>query len=255
MNAKTPTKSSETYREQLQRIARAMATAHSADVYADLEAGSQPELLKLFVDGNLDKRLDKLDKQLGFVKESLGEQFEPLAVEFIKALPLGAYDSGQYDGEKFLAWLEENKPLTPEQRDHVACQRARHAVENMGRNQRLPHVRFQDIASLATELAKELDTNPTLRIHLNPIRVWAQFETAALLDEDATTPADVLFFAVRNDTSTAVLETEGRQLIEELASLEPVSLAAWAALSAHADREDLIELCRDLAEMGLVAFS
>jgi hypothetical protein len=218
-----------------------MATARSSEVYGDLEAGSQPEMLKLFVDGNLDKRFDKLDKQLELVKESLGEQFEAIVIEFIKSLPLGAYDSGQYDGEKFLVWLVETKTLTPLQRDHVACQRARHAVENMGRNQRRVHIRFQELASLATELAEELDSNPAIAVHLNPIRVWTQFETNALLDEDSQTPADVLFFAVRNDTSTAVLEDEGRCLVEELASLEPVSLATWAALSEHADRDDLKE--------------
>ena len=256
MNANSTPTTSETYREQLQRIARAMSMARSDEVYGDLEAGSKPELLKEFVDGNLDKRFEKLDKQLELVKEALGEQFEEFAVEFIKTLPLGAYDSGQYDGEKFLAWLVDNKTLNAEQRDHVACQRARHAIENMARNQRLPHVRFQELASLAGELAGELETNPGLQIHLNPIRVWSQFETGALLDGDEVeSKIDVLFFAVRNDTATAVLEEEGRNLVEELASYAPVSLATWAALSEHADRDDLIELCRDLAEMGLVAFS
>ena len=256
MSTQQTTPARESYRAQLQRIARAMSMARSADVYGDLEAGSKPELLKEFVDGNLDKRFDKLDKQLELVKESLGEQFEQYAVEFIKALPLGAYDSGQYDGEKFLAWLVENKSLTPVQRDHVACQRARHAIECIGRNQRLPHVRFQELASLAGELADDLETNPGLQIHLNPIRVWSQFETGVLLDEeDVDSPIDVLFFAVGNDTSTAVLEAEGRNPVEQLASLQPVTLATWAALSEHADRDELIELCRDLAAMGLVAFS
>ena len=179
-----PTTTQESYKQQLQRIARAMAMAQSSDVYADLEPGSQPELLKLFVDGNLDKRFDKLDKQLELVKQSLGSQFEEFAVEFIKTLPLGAYDSGQYDGEKFLIWLEATKSLTPEQRDHVACQRARHAVENMGREQRPAHVRFQELASLAGELGAELESNATLWIHFNPIRVWARFETSVLLDDD-----------------------------------------------------------------------
>ena len=257
MSTTTPTSSDqrETYKQQLQRIARAMATAKSKEVYGDLEEGSKPELLKEFVDGNLDKRLEKLDKSLELVKESLGEQFEEMAVEFIKSLPMGAYDSGQYDGEKFLVWLVENKSLTPEQRDHVACQRARHAIESMGRNQRMAHVRFQEYGSLAEELANELETNPGLQIHLNPIRVWSKFETGELLGEEVDEPIDVLFFAVRNETSTAVLEDDGRELVEELATLSPVSLATWVALSEHADRDELIELCRDLAEMGLVAFS
>ncbi len=253
MNTTTPTTNRETYQQQLRRIAQAMATARSSDVYADLEPGSQPEMLKLFVDGNLDKRLDKLDKGLELVKEALGDDFEPLAIEFIKALPMGAYDSGQYDGEKFLAWLVDHKSLSPVQRDHVACQRARNAVENMARNQRLAHVQFHDLASVAGKLSEELDSNPTLWIHLNPIRVWARFETGALLDEESDEPSDVIFFAVGKDITTAVLETEGRQMIEELASLQPVSLASWAALSEDAERDELIELGAELAEMVCVS--
>lgn len=245
----------ETYRQQLQRIARAMATAHTADVYGDLEQGSKHELMKLFVDGNLDKRMDKLDKALEFVKEAFGDEFENLLIEYIKAVPLGAYDSGQFDSEKFLVWLLENHRPTPEQRDYIACQRARHAVENMGRNQRLSHIRFQDLSSLAAELAKELETHPGLWIHLNPIRVWTRFETNELTGEDAPAPSEVLFFAVGNDCHTAALQDEGRQLVEELALHQPCTLDTWAALSQHGNREELIEMCHDLAEMGLVAFS
>lgn len=244
------------YRQELQRICRAMAEARTDAVINDLELGSVPEFMKMFVEDNVDKRYDKLQKQLEILKDAFtGEELNEIFLAFMDKVPLGAYDSGQYDGEKLLKWLEANRPLTPVQRDVVRCQRARHAVENLGRVKRREHIRFQEFASLSAELASELGENPSLKIHLNPLRVWTQFETNTLLDDEAPTPADVLFFAVRNNISTAMLEEHGRNLIDELATLEPATLTTWAILTEHADREELIELCRDLAEMGLVAFS
>ena len=53
---------------------------------------------------------------------------------------------------------------------------------------------------------------------------------------------------------TAVLDPHGRELVEELAARGPCTLDDWATQSQHADREELVTLYRDLAEMGLVAF-
>jgi hypothetical protein len=145
--------------------------------------------------------------------------------------------------------------LTPEQRDYVVCQRARHAVEDEARANRLGHVRFQELRSVADRLAAELDSNRRLRVHLNPIRAWALFMTPALLDEDASLPAAVLLFAVGNSISTAVLEPTGRSLVQELAACGPCTLDEWADRSWQADRDTLVEFCRDLAGMGLVAFA
>ena len=93
-----------------------------------------------------------------------------------------------------------------------------------------------------------------MRASLNPVRAWSRFTTTALLDDDATLPADVLFFAARDEIRTAVLDLHGRELVEELAACGPCTLDDWAGRSQHADREELVTLCRDLAEMGLVAF-
>ncbi|MCA9268294.1 MAG: hypothetical protein KDA41_07475, partial [Planctomycetales bacterium] len=245
----------ENYREQLQRIARAMACAQADAVVGDLEAGCDPQLVELFVAGNVEKRFEKLDKGLEFIREALPERFDDLARRYMAERPLGAYDSGQFDGEKFLVWLSQNHALSPVERDYVACQRARHAVENLARTQRRAHVRFQELHSLAETLAGELPTNDRLSIHLNPIRVWATFCTGELIGEPIDAPVDVLVFAVRTDTSTALLEEHGRQLVEELARLAPCTLSTWSAVSEHADRDELRQLCVDLADMGLVAFS
>ena len=66
------------------------------------------------------------------------------------------------------------------------------------------------------------------RIHLNPSRSRSRFMSSALLDEGATPPADVEFFAVCD------------------------TLDEWVGRRGHG-RTELAALARDLAEIGLVA--
>jgi hypothetical protein len=250
---------SEDYATQLRRLARSLAAARNDEVLDVLAPGYHPWQVEMFTDGNVDKRFEKLQVQLAFVQPAFGD-FEDLLETYIHESPLAAYDTGTSDGDRFLAWLESHRELTPEQCDFVVCQRSRHAVEDVGRQNRLRHVRFQELTSLTSQLAGELDSTPNLRVHLNPIHVWGRFETKVFLDDDADPPADVLFYASGNEVRTAVLEPEGQKLVHELASLSPCTLDDWAALGkSFADREsrsqnELANFCRDMAEIGLVAF-
>lgn len=251
---------SEDYATQLRRLARSLAVAHNEEVLDVLAPGFLLSQVKMFTDGNLDKRFEKLQRQVEFVQPAF-DDFDKLLESFVRELPLAAYDTGMSDGDRFLVWLESRYKLTPEQRDFVACQRSRHAVEDVGRRNRLGHVRFQELASVASELAKELNSNANLQVHLNPIHIWGRFETAALLDDDAEPPADVLFYASGNEVRTAVLEPEGQQLVHELSTLGPCTLDDWTTLgNSFADREprsrdDLATFCRDMAEIDLIAFA
>jgi hypothetical protein len=182
------------------------------------------------------------------------EPFDDLLVSYLRSVPLAAYDTGTSDAERFLEWLSRERALSPVELDHVACQRARHAVEALARRHRLAHVRFQELCSLAAELAGTLLANRDLFVYLNPIRVWTRFATPALLDAGAAPPADVLFFPRGTQMTTAVLEPPGRQRLRELEEYAPCTLEQWSVLSGEADREELADLCRDLAEMGLAAF-
>jgi len=244
------------YAEQLTRWAQALSGGETQVVEAHLARGCRPALVKMFTDGNLDKRLDKLLDQLEFVAGQV-DDFEALAVQFIRQGPLWAYDTGASDGERMLRWLEANHPLDDEQRDYVACQRARHAVEERARENRLRHIRFQDWSSVASRLVGELGTNERLLIHLNPVLVWTTFTTPVLLGQGVAVdlPAEVAFFACSNEIRTAVLQDEGRSLLRELHLLTPCTLHEWAILTRHADRRELVQLGRDLAELGLAAFS
>ncbi|MBI2824825.1 MAG: hypothetical protein HYX69_09080 [Planctomycetia bacterium] len=242
------------YRDELRRWVPALVGVQAMNgVCEALDPGSSPAGLKLFAEGNLGKRREKLHAQLEFVAEAF-DDFEDLASAYIRSVPPAAYDTTASDGERFLSWLERAGALTPRQRDYVACQRARLGVEAAARADRRGHLGFQELWNSALQRAATLDMAPGLRVYLNPSRAWSQFITAALLDDDATLPADVLFFAAGEAIRTAVLEPNGRALIEELASCGPCTFDEWAALSRHADRRELVEFCRDLAEMGLVAF-
>lgn len=244
----------ESYRQQLHRVAQAMALAHSAEVGAYLDQRSTTQGVELFVDGNLEKRCDKLETQLEFVASAF-DDFSSLVEEYATSVPQGAYDTSASDGDRMLCWLIERQELSAVQQDYVTCQRARHQVENLARANRLKHVRFQELLTLAGELSTELETNGQLHIHLNPIRTWAQFSTPELLDAEAVPPCNVLFFASGREIGSAALELEGQALINELADYQPCTLDDWSSLSHLADREQLMELCCDLARMGLVAFS
>jgi hypothetical protein len=244
----------EGYADRLARWARALAAGEPDAVRDALADGSSPSQVEMFVEGNFDKRCQLLAKQLEFVAAAF-DDLEELLHEYLHAVPMAADATGASDADRFLAWLERTQQPTPEQRDYLACQRARHAVEFAARTNRHAHLRFQELWSVAGRLSEELGTNPGLRVHLNPLRVWSRFETPALLGGAAAPPADVLFFAVRSSVSTAVLDAGGQELVRALEAGGPCALDEWAALCPQVGEDGVASVARDLAAMGLVAFS
>ena len=243
----------ETYRQQLDRLARAMASPNCEKVVApDLPRGDRLDRVKMFVDGNLDKRLDKLRTELEFVAGAF-KDFEDIVVEYIRYQPLAAMATSATDSDEFLKWLTSARQLSPSQQDYIACFTAQQTVERLGAKQRLAHIRFHDMWTLTSQMVPELDNNVLLQVYINPIRTWTRFFTSELLDEEASPPADVVVFAVGTEIATAVLEMEGIALLNELAHIEPCSLATWSALSKHSDRDGILTMTRELAELGLVA--
>ena len=245
--------SDETYHEQLSRWTQALATGRADDLATALAEGSTPAHVRLFSDGHHTKRHEAIRTQLEFVAGAFAD-FEDLLAAYLGERPSVAYDTVTEDAARFLEWIERSRDLTPEQNDHMACQRARHAVEAAARTNRAGRLRFQKLWAATDQRAGSLATDANVRVSLNPIRAWSRFATAALLDAEASLPADVLFFAVDTGISTAVLEPVGRELVGELACWEPCTLEHWTGLSQHAGREEIVELCRDLAQMGLMAF-
>jgi hypothetical protein len=205
--------------------------------------------VRLFVEGNLDKRHDMLAKLVTFVASAFPD-LDDLLDEYIAQVPLFAQFTGSGDADGFLGWLERRGGLSAEQRDLVACQRARFAVLETARKDRPAHVRFQERWARRTQL----DRGAKVRLHLNPIRAWSRFTTRTLVDEETALPADVVLFAVRDGIRTAIVEPAGKMLLGELAAFGACTLDQWRARSARARRTGLVPWARDLAEMGLLAF-
>jgi hypothetical protein len=241
----------EAYRRQLEKLVAAMSRPGGEHGVALLADDSRPAV-KMFVDGNLDKRLEKLAKQLEFVEKAF-DNFEGLLVEYIHAKALSAFDTSASDGDRMLAWLADSRRLTPVQADYVTVQRTRHALENMAAAFREQHLAFQ-----ALRRRRDLSPMllPTTVVRLNPIRAWARLETDALLDETAEPcelPCDVLLLADGSEIATVQLELEGQVLLNDLADNQPCSIGNWAELSRVSEVEELMELSRDLTALGLIA--
>ena len=247
------------YARQLARVAGSLALARNDIVSGDVAAGQPLERVGMFTEGNLDKRFDKINDQLELFEEEL-EELPDLIRQFIRTVPLSAYDTGTSDTDRFVRWLPEVIELTPEQRDLTLVVRSRFAVEEAGRRNRMGHVRFQELVSLNEQLVAELESNPDLLIQLNPIRTRAVFETGLLTgDEDVPESGiEVLFFAYQTEVRTVILETEGRALVQTLSDAGPCRLSSLRdrlELTTPLDNESLLEMLRDCSEVGLIAFS
>jgi hypothetical protein len=157
------------------------------------------------------------------------------------------------DGWRFAEWLKETHDLTARLTDRVSWLCGRFAVEEKGRKNRLAHVHFQDLLSVADRLLAGLTTGDSPSVHLNPTRVWARLTTAELLAGDFTTPVDVLLLAVESDIRTLIMDPLGQALMRELEVLGPCTLDTWACLSEQAGHEEIVEFCRRSVEQGLVA--
>ena len=244
----------ESYRQKMTRLTRALARADALAVAGDLASGCASGRAKLFTDGNCEKRFEKLTDQLEFVAEAFND-FATLIETFIRTEPLSAYDTGASDGERMLAWLARTHDCTRAQLDYIACQRGRHAVEDLARFNRLGHIHFQELRSVTPTDEKEIGLllASGALVHLNPIRIWTTFHTRTLLDDDADVPAAVILFPVGREIATAVLEDDARPLLDDLAKIASCSLAQWSATTSLADSDRLAEFCVDLVGLGLAA--
>lgn len=245
------------YAEQLTRITRALAIAQNNSISRDLGVGQSLERVALFTDGNLDKRFEKLVDQVEIVSE-LFDDLESFIEQYIQTVPLAAYDSGSSDGNRFAEWLSRKVHLTAEQGDALTIVRARYAVEEHARANRIGHLHFQEVSSLIAELAPELPRNPKLQLRLNPIRQWAVLETTRFLDGDDIVPADVLFYACGREVRTVVLNSLGRSLIRALSKFGPCPLRQVEKQLFETDRgtirrSAILDLVNDCLQIGLIA--
>src|SRR5262249_730004 len=101
----------EEYRRQLTAWADGMAVGPNGVGSPAPAPGYRPAQVDLFTEGNLDKRREKLLRQLELVAQAF-EDFSALVNEYITSQPLAGYDTGASDGENMLRGLEQTRELT-----------------------------------------------------------------------------------------------------------------------------------------------
>jgi len=247
------------YASQLRHIVQALAIGKNDLVSGDIAKRDSVEQVKMFTSGNLEKRFDKLKDQLELLEEEI-DDLDTLVEDYVMSEPLQAYDTGSSDTSNFMKWLGQQIDLTTEQRDLTVVIRSRNATEEVGRRNRMAHIRFQELRSLVDELAAELGTNANLTIRLNPVRLWAVFESSMFLeeDEDASGEVEVLFYAYENEVRTAMLEPDARSVLRTLGECHPCSLEELherVDLATGLQLDEVQEILLDSAETGIVAFS
>jgi len=246
------------YREQVAELARCLATGSIDDLRDAIEGDDCLDRMIAFIDGAYVKRADWLQSAVEFVAPAF-ENLAALVDDYVNAAPAAAIGANVDDADAFLAWIEDTQLLLPRQADFVACQRARHAVESMALANRLGHLWFQEIGSLAAQFADELNSQDEaahrLTMHVNPIHAWARMQTAELLDHPTDLPVEVVFFAVDEGINTADFSPAAAELVRELHARGPMTFATWCSLNPSIALVELRRLTVTLAKLGLVAFT
>ena len=240
------------YRALIGRWARALSTGDHDIVAPFVTDEAALARLKMFTDGNFEKRFLKIRDQV----EDLLEVFDELETsieDYIRSRPLAAYDTGPGDSSTFLYWLVETSSPSAEQLDYITCQKCRTELDGLAERNRAGHGRFQELRSQNDTLLNELDSNPQIWIHLNPIRAAATFQTRALLDDEADLPAEVLFYPVGNEIRTAVLEREALTVVRSLWRSSPQHLNELADSINGVSRDEIRETVSDFMEIGLAS--
>lgn len=245
-----PVSSREAYADQLVACTQAMVVADSAKVERFLSPAEGPKYVKLFAEGNFEKRLEKLQNGVYLLFEAR-EDLESFVREYIKTVPLPAYATGITDGEQFLNWFEKRVDLTPVERDVISCHHLRHQVELAGRENRLAHVQFQSLREESADKAVVLDEADWL--WLNPAVAWGVFETTHFLGEDVEVPSKVVSYAFNNEVRTSVVSEVGERVLRTVGQNRGISVRELEAEGICEEIDELKEALSDFIEIGLVS--
>ncbi|QDU39947.1 hypothetical protein Mal4_43010 [Maioricimonas rarisocia] len=218
------------------------------------EPGERKSLVRQVSHEQLDQRYQTLFDACDLLADGFDE-FEGLIAEYVRSVPLDPREAGHGDAERFLDWLSEQEDLTDEQRDYVVCQQGYRAVEFVALAQRLAHARFQERLSLNEENLPLLGRNDNLDVMLNPIHVWAVFETRALIDDDEPLPANVLFFPVGQEIRTVIVDAPAEELIRFLTDAGTIRSRALLRNWPTSERAEVVAMLRELAAVGLITLT
>lgn len=186
-----------TYRQQLREIVDGLSAGDPRSGFPHLAAAFTHDQMTMFVEGNVQKRVEKLSDALVEIADAF-DDLESLIDEYVTCVSLPAYATSSTDSELFLQWLPKAKDVSPELMDVVRCEQARHEVERQSRDAGVLLARFQEVWSPDTDAAAEVDS-----VILNPVRVSCVFRTVELLDESWSDELPVTATFYRLDTHCA----------------------------------------------------
>ncbi|MFG0333344.1 MAG: hypothetical protein ACF8TS_08290, partial [Maioricimonas sp. JB049] len=230
-----------TCHRQFTRMVRRFAVQRNESAPRSSGTRERPSLVRQVAQEQLDQRCRALFDACDLPADGF-DQLEELIGEYVRSVPLDRRADGNSDAERFLQWLAEQEDLTDEQRDYVACQQGYRAVEFVALAQRLAHTRFQGRLLLNEQNLPQLGRNDNIELMLNPIHVWAVFETRALIAEDEPLPASILFFPVGQEIRTVIVDPPAEELIRFLADAGTIRSRALMRSWPHSERTELVAM-------------
>lgn len=197
------------------------------------------------------RRLDELKNACALLADGFNE-FDGMIETYVQEVPLHVRDSESRDCNRFLLWLERRVELSDEQRDFIINQQSRHAVEFVALKQRIAHMRFQEIARGGETVDLKSTKQLAKYVHLNPVHVWATFETHAFLDEETPVPATVLFYPANDEIRTAVVSENAKRILRNL-ERGPQKLRTLIRQTSRSERDSLLETINELISQRVIA--
>jgi hypothetical protein len=198
-------------------------------------------------------RMDELKNSCALLADGFNE-FDDMIETYVQEVPLQVRDSESRDCDRFLLWLEQCVELSDEQRDFIINQQSRHAVEFVALKQRIAHSRFQEMARDGVAIDAKSAKHLANYVHLNPVHVWATFETHAFLDEETPVPATVLFYPANDEICTAVV-SEGTKTFLRNLERGPLKLKTLIRQTPKSDRESLLVMINQLIKQRVIAIA
>lgn len=199
------------------------------------------------------RRLDEIKNACALLADGFNE-FDDMIETYVQEVPLHVRDSESRDCDRFLMWLKQSVELSDEQRDFIINQQSRHAVEFVALKQRIAHMRFQEMARDGEAIDIKSTKHLAKYVHLNPVHVWATFETHTFLDEETPVPATVLFYPANDEICTAVISDGAKTFLRNL-ERGPQKLKTLIRQTPKSDRDSLMKTINQLISQRVIAIA
>ncbi len=200
------------------------------------------------------ERYAKLKSQLTLLADFFADS-DAWLERYVRTVPTFEYDTGSSDGERFLDWLRQHRPLSVVENDVVCCQSARFAIETMVRLNRPRHEQFQEMCRQTAPLDLKSIDRGKWWVLLNPIHVRTTFRSSALVGRDDAIPAQVIFFPVNDEIRTALLSPVGQLLVKHLSENGASRWDELLQIVRPEQHAELLQASSDLAKLGLISLN